>query len=590
MENLSDPKSGPTSETPVSRFRPLRIWIPLLLLLAMAVARFIPDWVQNAPSWIWMVSAFGPLLIGLVVVLWWLLVSRARWYERLLGVAGIVGAVAIEQVICDPSMRGPLLMVMTIPMAIAAFAIGAILYHRTLSSRRTWIAVALAFLAASVSALLKTDGVWGDFSFGLDWRWNASSEDRLLASRSASGKSVDAASIDTAAFRNPEWPGFRGANGDGTQRGKAFSSDWTARPPKELWRIPVGPAWSSFAIAGDYLFTQEQRGEQESVVCYDTNTGKQLWEHGEASRFFEALGGLGPRATPAIAGGFIYALGAEGWLMKIDAANGELAWKIDLKKEADREPPMWGFSSSPCVHDGLVIVHAGSKGDKGVLAFRAEDGKLAWSASAGEMSYGSVQPVQVFGKTYLALLSDTGAHFWKPDTGETGLEYDWKHQGYRALQPRILEGNQLLIPTGLGSGTRLVQLKEVDGKLEGEEVWTSINLKPDFNDLIVHDGYAYGFDNAIFTCIDLKDGARKWKGGRYQKGQAMLLADSGLIVVVSEPGELVLLRATPESLQEIYKAPAMNGKTWNHPAVVGDKLYLRNGEEAVCYELPPVKN
>ena len=137
----------------------------------------------------------------------------------------------------------------------------------------------------------------------------------------------------------------------------------------------------------------------------------------------------------------------------------------------------------------------------------------------------------------------------------------------------------------MGSGTRLVQLKESESGLIGDVLWTSKDMKPDFNDLLVYDGYVYGFDNAIFACIDLKDGKRKWKGGRYEKGQALLLADSGLIVVVSERGELVLLRATPNKLDELAKIPAMDGKTWNHPVVVGDRLFLRNAEEAVCYQL-----
>lgn len=137
----------------------------------------------------------------------------------------------------------------------------------------------------------------------------------------------------------------------------------------------------------------------------------------------------------------------------------------------------------------------------------------------------------------------------------------------------------------MGTGTRLIQLEESDGTLTARELWTSKDMKPDFNDLVVHKGFIYGFDNSIFASIDMADGKRKWKGGRYGKGQALLLADSDLIIVVSEKGELALLRATPDEFQELYKIQAMNGKTWNHPVVVGDRLYLRNAEEAVCYQL-----
>lgn len=579
----------PPATSPV--FRPLRTWIPLLLLPLMIVARIIPGLVENGPAMIWMVSAFGPFLVGLSLIGWWLLVSRARWYERLLGIVGIVMLIAVEQLLAHYSMRGPLLIVMTIPMTIAGFTLGTVLFGKQLTLRRTWLALLLAGLGAFFSDFVKTDGVWGNFSFGFAWRWTPTVEDRLASKwkeeQSSPANPAAAEGLDEGVFIQPEWPGFRGPRGDGAQHGRVFQADWKTNPPQERWRIGVGPAWSSFAVAGHYLVTQEQRDTHETVVCYDALTGKQLWEHATESRFFESLGGLGPRATPTIAAGAVYALGAEGWLVKLQAVTGELIWRVDLRAVAERSPPMWGFSSSPCVHAGLVIVHAGGKEDRGVLAFRCEDGERVWSAAAGEHSYGSVQEVTVAGQTLLCLLSDQGAHFWEPDTGHTVLDYRWQHQGYRALQPQIVGDDRLLIPSGMGTGTRLVQLRKQAGEqLEAEELWTSKDLKPDFNDLVVYDGHVYGFDNAIFTCVSLADGKRKWKGGRYDKGQALLLADSGRIIVVSERGELVLLRANPDRLEELAKIPALDGKTWNHPVVVGNQLYIRNATEAVCYKLP----
>jgi outer membrane protein assembly factor BamB len=577
-----------TAGAAATTFKPLRTWIPLLLLPVMAFMRFVPGFVQDGPSMIWMASAFGPFLVGILVIAWWLFLSRARWFERLLGVVGLGLIVTLVQVLADASMRGPPLIVMTIPLAIAGFAVGLIWMGRQLSWHRTAVALLLAMLGGGISDFLRTDGVWGDFSLGLQWRWAPTTEDRLLASR-RQPQGVDATPArraDLAAFEHPEWPRFRGPNSDGAQRGTVFSDDWGAQPPKELWRMPVGPAWSSFAVAGRYLVTQEQRGDDEAVVCYDGDTGSEVWQHTIPSRFFEALGGLGPRATPSIDGGAVYALGAEGWLVKLDASSGALLWKVDLRKAADREPPMWGFAASPCVHEGLVIIYAGGKDDKGVLAFKAEDGSLAWSAPCGEQSYGTVQTVNLSGRSMLGVLSEQGAHFYDAASGGELLAYRWPHQGYRALQPNVVDRDRLLIPTGMGTGTRLVRISEADGTLAGEEVWTSRDLKSDFNDCVVHEGFVYGFDNTIFTCIDLANGRRRWKGGRYEKGQALLLADSGLIVVVSERGELVLLRATPDRLEELAKIQALTGKTWNHPVVVGDKLYLRNAEEAVCYQLP----
>lgn len=588
----AQPATGDTSNSFVGEavqqgFRPLRTWIPLLLLPAMAFMRFIPGLVQNGPSAIWMFSAFGPFLVGLLVMAWWLFASRARWFERLLGACGLALIVTAARFLAHASMRGPPLIVMTIPMTVAAFAIGLIWQGGNLSTRRTLVALLFALCAAGISTVVSTDGVWGDFSLGLRWRWAPTAEGKLLATRhrATAGAGAGAATVDAEAFHSPQWPGFRGPNCEGTQRGAVFNDDWQTHPPEELWRISVGPAWSSFAVAGEYLVTQEQRGEDEAIVCYDARTGATVWEQSVPARFFESLGGLGPRATPTIAEGAVYSMGAEGWLLKLDATNGNVLWRVDVRRQADRDPPMWGFAASPCVHDGLVIVYAGGTNDRGVLAFKTEDGSLMWSASCGQQSYGTVQVVRLAGRSMLGLLSDQGAHFWEPRSGEEIFRYTWLHQGYRALQPKIVDRDKLLIPTGMGTGTRLVHVEEADSGLTGTEVWTSKALKPDFNDCVVHNGFAYGFDNTIFTCIDLKDGNRRWKGGRYEKGQALLLADSGLIIVVSERGELVLLRANPDRLEELAKVPALKGKTWNHPVIVGNRLYIRNAEEAVCYRL-----
>ena len=575
---------------PKISWRPLRIWIPILLLPLMVFMRFVPGLVPDGPSMIWMASAFGPFLVGLLVMLWWLLASRARWFERILGVLGVVGAVGIEQAVCHESMRGPLPIVMTIPMAIAAFALGAILYGNKLSIHRTWLAIGLAALGAGYSALIKTDGVWGDFSFGFNWRWNQSAEQKALSEIRQAEKRTSSQPIDSQGvlgeLKLAAWPGFRGPQGDSAQRGRRFSDDWTAHPPQEIWRKRLGPAWSSFSIGADRLFTQEQRGENEAVACYDSKTGEPIWSFETPSRFFESLGGLGPRGTPTLSDGSIYALGAEGILVKLDAMDGKLVWKADLKEASGRkEPPMWGFSCSPCIESGVVIVHAGGKGDKGVIAFNVEDGQVAWTAPAGEMSYSTVQKIKLLDQTYLCLLSNTGAHLWEPATGKSLYNYEFVHQGYRACQAQVIDGNKLLIPAGMGTGTRLVEFTSGDNGLEAKEVWTSKDMKPDYNDILVHDGNIYGFDNAIFACIGLEDGKRKWKGGRYEKGQALLLADSGLILVISEKGELVLLRATSEKHQELGKIAALSDKTWNHPVVVGDRLYVRNAQEAVCYQL-----
>lgn len=575
----------------VTSLRPLRASIPIVLLCLMIAARFVPQLWEDGPSMTWAFASFGPTLAGLaLLVVWWPFLSRASLRERVFGFSGAIVSIVIASTVLHETMRG-LIPVITLPVALAGFGFGMVVTSGWLSEKRTLVGVLCCLLAGCSTALLRNQGAWGSFAFDLHSRFSPTPEQQFL--EDMAGRDADTVSelsaADTEALTKPaEWPGFRGADRLGVQQGAKFSADWDANPPREKWRIRVGPGWSSFAVAGNLLYTQEQRGEDEAVVCYSAESGQEVWATSVESRFFEALGGLGPRATPTLHDGAVYSLGAEGYLLRLDAATGDVAWEVDLRIEAKRAPPMWGFSSSPLVFDDTIVVYAGGKGDQGVLAFDLESGKLRWNAPAGPMSYGSLQVIAPLGRELVGLLTDVGLQTYDPATGKADFEYEWKHTGYRALQPLLLDGSRLLIPTGMGAGTRLVKLTESVDTIEGEELWTSRRLKPDYSDVLVHKGHVYGFDNSVFASINLEDGQLNWKGGRYGKGQALLLADSDLILVITEEGELVLLETNPEKHTELGRLQALDGRTWNHPVVVGNKLYVRNAAEAVCYELPLV--
>jgi hypothetical protein len=136
-----------------------------------------------------------------------------------------------------------------------------------------------------------------------------------------------------------------------------------------------------------------------------------------------------------------------------------------------------------------------------------------------------------------------------------------------------------------GIGVRRIGVTRGSGGWAVQERWTSRGLKPYFNDLVVHNGHAFGFDGSILACIDLGDGTRKWKGGRYGHGQMVLLPDQDLLLVLSEDGELALVQATSDKFTELARVPALDGKTWNHPVLAGDLLFVRNGEEMAAYRL-----
>ena len=570
--SLDSPKPEPSS---------LRLWPALVLLAAIWGLRYLPLLFAEPPLPVFMLSFFGPVACVLLIVIWWVAGSRATRREKLVGLGGLVLIIILTLLLVHPTMQGFPIFYTVLPWGATAFVVGLTAARWLTKLPRTVVALAAATVTFGFWTLMRMDGVWGDFKAERAWRWQQTTEERFLAERTST--SHGATAVEEVA--EAEWPGFRGPGRDALVAGLALAEDWSARPPRELWRIGVGPGWSSFAVAGRRLFTQEQRGEFEAVVAYDAETGAELWAHEYRSRFFEAMGGVGPRATPTLAGGMLFTLGAEGLLHRLDPATGEVVWQADLRQDAEREPPPWGFSSSPLVVDGVVIVHAGGEADRGVLAYGIDDGQVRWGAPAGGHSYSSPQLSHIAGQRSVALVSDAGLTLLDPADGSVAWRHDWQHNSYRVLQPLVVGGSTLLMSTDL-SGTRRLDLRREGEELVAEERWTSRAMKSTFNDYAAHEGFLYGFDPNILACVDLETGERRWKGGRYGAGQLLLLPDADQMLVMAEKGDIVLLRTNPERLEELTRVEVLDGKTWNHPVLVGDRLYVRNGEEAVALAMP----
>ena len=297
-----------------------------------------------------------------------------------------------------------------------------------------------------------------------------------LASRRA-GDATKLVAEELKPLGTPEWSEFRGPARDGVQPAVVLKEDWAAEPPRELWRKRIGPGWSSFAVAGNRLFTQEQRGEQEAVICYNANSGDEIWSHEYESRFWEVIGGVGPRATPTLSDGKLFALGAMGILHRLDPLSGKSVWQADISKAADREPPMWGFSSSPLVVNGWVMVHAGGAGDKGLLAYDVETGELKWGAASGDHTYSSPHLATLCGRQVVLMLSNKGLEILDPETGMELGQHEWPYGGYRVLQPLVIDDKSVLLGTFTGAGTRRIEVSLDGDQFTTEEKWTTTRLQ-----------------------------------------------------------------------------------------------------------------
>ena len=563
----------------------LRWWPAALLIISMVLLRKLPGMVETPGMSLFMAGYLGPSVLGVLILVWWLLASRATRKEKLIGFAA-VAAIAVGSIaLCHISMMGMGVMIFNVPFGMAAFAIPLILLANR-PAMRLPIALACTLIGFGYWDLWQSKGVDGTFKTAFAWRWNATAEEEYLKSRLNNASTMAVGTIETSiTLASSEWPSFRGAGRDGKLMGVSINEDWTVSPPKLIWKSQIGPGWSSFSVAGNRLFTQEQRGEKEAVVCLDAGTGKTVWDFEYEGRFWEAVAGAGPRATPTIADEGLFSLGANGVLTCLNASSGKKIWERDLKVDGNRKPPMWGFSSSPLVTDGLVIVHAGGAGEKGLLAYDAQTGDLRWSTASGDHSYSSAQSARFDSVSGVLMVTNTGLQFVSAKDGSKIWQFDSPSQNYRTLQPLVL-GNSVLLANSLGDGTKRLLIAHEGEKWTVTEEWSSRNMKPDFNDFVEHKGMLYGFDGNILACVDLATGQRLWKKGRYGNGQVLLLCDGGQLLVTSEAGELVLLKADPKSMIEVARIQAIEGKTWNHSVVVGHRIYIRNAEQAACYELP----
>jgi outer membrane protein assembly factor BamB len=380
------------------------------------------------------------------------------------------------------------------------------------------------------------------------------------------------------------WTSFRGPDRDGHYRQQPVRTDW-GPVLTPLWKQPVGGGYASFVIADGRAFTIEQRAERELAAAYDLATGRELWTTAWAALFQESMGGDGPRATPTWQDGRLYVLGATGEFRALDAATGRTFWRTNILADARAENVQWGMAAAPLVVDDMVVVLPGGANGQSVVAYDRQSGQRVWSALDDRASYSSPMLVTLAGVRQIVAFTATRLVGLSPVNGALLWEFPWKTANeVNASQPLIVGTDRVFISTGYGADAAMLQLAAAaDGQMTVRELWRTNRMNNVFTSSVLHDGYIYGLDESILTCLDAATGALKWKGGRYGYGQVMLV--SGHLIVLTEQGELALVRADPTSHQEITRFTAIEGKTWNHPAMSDGILLIRNIEEMAAFDL-----
>jgi outer membrane protein assembly factor BamB len=378
-----------------------------------------------------------------------------------------------------------------------------------------------------------------------------------------------------------DWPQFRGVNRDGVSAETGLPRSWPAEGPRVVWKRTIGEGYSGVSVVGNRLYTMDSDGTTEYVLALEAGTGKEVWRVPAGPKLVDPMGN-GPRTTPTLDRGTVYAMGSHGRLLALKAADGSKIWEVDLPQAFGGKRPTWGYSGSPLIDGDLLILEAGGKG-RGVVAFEKATGKVRWGALDGDAAYSSPAVMTIGGvKQYVVpRRAGTQTVSFKPD----GTVH-WTHPGPFSViaSALFIPPDKVYVSGGDDAGAVLMRIKTEGGKATVEELWKTRIMKNHFNNAVLVGDHLYGFDNATFKCLSVATGEQTWAQRGLGKG-SLLAADGDLLIVLSDKGALLLVEATPDAYRELARFQAMEGKAWTAPALANGRLYLRDHDEIVALEM-----
>lgn len=432
--------------------------------------------------------------------------------------------------------------------------------------------------------------------FALDWKggdlpelvFRRDGPNHLMLEQDRDLKSADAAGgeLTNVVHSGPAyWTEFRGPDRAGRYAEAPIRTRWAGRGLPVLWKQPCGGGYASFVVAEGLAFTIEQRLNQEVVIAYALETGREVWKLGHEALFSEWMGGDGPRATPTYHRGLLYSLGAAGDLRCLGARTGTLVWQHDVLEDSGSENLRYGLAASPLVYGEQLIVTTGMAGGKGtVLAYDLLTGELLWQALPEQQAYASPMLAMLAGKEQMLVV--TAERMVGLDLLDQSVlwEVPWEvSYGNAICLPVIVNDTRFFLGAGYGTGGALIEVRREDAAFTAKEVWQNRNLRTKFNPAVFHEGHLYGLDEGVLACVEAATGEQRWRKGKYGYGQ-VLLAGSHLIVLGGS-GRLALVEARPERFLEVASFQALKGKTWNVPAIAHGRLLVRNSSEMACYDI-----
>ena len=382
-----------------------------------------------------------------------------------------------------------------------------------------------------------------------------------------------------------EWPQWQGPTRDNISQETGWLKNWPEGGPDIVWRIPIGEGYSGISIVDGRIYTMHSEGEDEFAVCLDASDGAEIWRS-RTDDNYQSGEGSGPRSTPAVDGDRVYVLSAKGKLYCLDASNGEKVWGHDFVTEFESGMPGFGFSTSPIIEGDSLLIEAGGKNGKSIVAFDKGTGAILWTSHTDGAGYSSPividsngvrQAIFLTGKSLVSVSPADGTIYWKHVPWPTGNDIN-------AAVPILLPGDRIFVSAAYDKGSVLLQMKSDGDEMSVEEVWRSHDVMENWMSSSVLLGeYLYGFDEGILKCIEASTGEQKWAHRGFDRG-TLLLAD-GHLIILGEGGNLGIAEANPSEYKGVAETQLLEGRCFTPPTFVGGKLYLRNQKELVCVDL-----
>jgi outer membrane protein assembly factor BamB len=395
------------------------------------------------------------------------------------------------------------------------------------------------------------------------------------------------------------WPQWGGPNRNFMSESKGLASKWPASGPRKLWSRALGEGHSAIAADGGRLYTMYRplgalamvrRSQEEVIAALDANTGTTVWEHKYASPTsgIDFSEGAGPHATPLVTADRVFAAGSRKEILALNKANGQVVWSHDLIKEYGATGPDRGYSCSPLLHNGMIIVSVGGPGQT-LAAFNERTGALVWKTGDYKTSPASPILIDVDGQKQLLYFGGEQILGLDPASGKTLWSHphktDW---GLNISTPIWSPADHLLfVSSAYGTGSRVVELHQAAGKTTPTEKWFNGRMRIHIGTAIRVGSYVYGssgdFGPAFITAVDVTSGKVAWQDRTFSRAQ-LLYAD-GKLVILDEDGTLGIATVTPQGLQVLAKAPILENLAWTPPTLVGTRLYARDRKNIAAFEL-----